>query len=87
MPATKGPWEFDRKSGMVEAPNHKPLGNIVAFIHGGPHDEEACANGALIAGAPDMFKALEAMAGRFGGDRAIFDQALAALNKAKGASP
>lgn len=56
MPATKDPWEFDRELGIVW-PTEKPE-HIVCFMRCGLDDEEACANGALIAGAPDMAAAL-----------------------------
>lgn len=56
MPATPGPWNFDRKSGFV-GNAEKPC---VCFIRGSAEDEEACANGDLISAAPEMERLLKA---------------------------
>lgn len=56
---TPGPWNFDRKSGMVEQVRDKPLSKIICFIHGSAEDAEACANGLLIKAAPDLLSAIE----------------------------
>jgi hypothetical protein len=56
MPATSGPWIFDRDTGIV---GNEKLEKVVCFIRGNAGDEEACANGALIASAPDMRDVLQ----------------------------
>ena len=71
MPATPGPWRFDRKSGFVEKATEKPFEKVVCFIRGSAEDEEACANGALIAVAPDMVNLLELAESLLNGDRAL----------------
>ena len=58
MPATPGPWNFDRKSGFVEQKTEKPFEKVVCFIRGSAEDEEACANGKLIAASPSLLDAL-----------------------------
>jgi hypothetical protein len=91
MPATPGPWRFDRKSGFVEKATEKPFETVVCFIRGSAEDEEACANGALIAAAPTLLHMIKWCVSHDGeslGDHPeLLDAARAAIIKAKGETP
>ena len=87
MPATSGPWEFDRDTGIV---GNVALDKVVTFIRGNAEDEEACANGALIASAPELLDACELVEGSLLFDREdsvskeVMRRLRAAVRKAKG---
>ena len=91
---TPGPWRTVRFASKVDARNHSfgiaygRSGNRLAIVDGeGSASDANAANARLIAAAPDLLAALEAleavlrMSER---DIEVFDVALAAIAKAKG---
>jgi hypothetical protein len=58
---TPGPWEFDYEAGEVSAPN----GTVVLYPTMLPDETEEVANGHLVAAAPDLLAACEALMGYF----------------------
>ena len=72
---TPGPWKHDEKWGLIKYGKTE-----ICALHSG---NEANAN--LIASAPDMFDALQAIVDAFGDQYSLLiDQCKAALSKAKG---
>jgi len=77
---TPGTWEAKDQWGYIKVHS---ADNGVCVIHG--LDSKAQANARLIASAPDMLDALQAIVDAFGDrDSILIDQCKAALNKAKG---
>ena len=90
MPATSGPWNFDCDLGVIVRTENSPTLKIVCFMRGSLEDEEACANGALIASAPELLDACELVEGSLLFDREdsvskeVMRRLRAAVRKAKG---
>lgn len=85
---TPGPWWLD-DDGFIAAgfgDEYKTIADPRCMPSQG-NESEIDGNSALIAAAPDMFDALQAMVDAFGDqDSLLMDQCKAALSKAKGES-
>ena len=83
---TPGPWDIFPKDDTLEIGNygaHAPLVRLSATVP--TNDFEGWANARLIASAPDMFEALQAVCDAYGDrDTLLMAQCKAALSKAKG---
>lgn len=84
---TPGPWRIERKDGgmfNVVAGHDYFTRTFVAFMGANPEEGDTEANARLIAAAPELLEALEAMVATSPIDDEVLPQVLAAIARAKG---